>query len=218
LKIAYEQIRAQINQACQLAARDPKSVSLVAVSKNQPFEKIKSLYDLGHRDFGENYVQELLTKAQTAKNIGLEDIRWHFIGHLQSNKVKLAVQWITMIHSVDSLKLAQEISKRALQPIPILLEVNLDDEPTKSGFNISELTASAHEIAQMHNLILGGLMCIPNPAATQDPFKRLAELEKSLRPLTQGLLSMGMSGDFDRAIAAGATHIRIGTALFGARQ
>lgn len=217
MKAPYEKIRSQIASACKQAGRNPETVTLIAVSKNQPFEKIKTLYDLGQRDFGENYVQELLGKSQAAIEQGLTEIRWHMIGHLQTNKVKQITGIVSMIHSVDSIKLAQEISKRAEHVLPVLLEINLDEEETKSGLTPSELPFIASEIALMRNLELRGLMCIPNPKNTQDPFKRLATLEQSLRPLTHGVLSMGMSDDFEEAILAGATHIRVGTALFGAR-
>jgi len=201
----------------EIRALVPESVTLIAVSKTHPFEQIKTLYDLGHRDFGENYVQELLSKAEAARELGMTDIRWHMIGHLQSNKVKLILPIAFCIHTVDSIKLAQEIQKRAVQPVSILLEVNIDHEETKSGFMPEEVNGAAKEISQLPNISLKGLMCIPQPSHHGDSFHRLKELEKSLHPLTQGALSMGMSDDFKSAIQSGSTHVRIGSAIFGTR-
>lgn len=201
----------------EVRAGVPESVTLVAVSKTHPFEKIKTLYDLGHRDFGENYVQELLSKAEAARAIGITDIRWHMIGHLQTNKVKQVLPVVFLIHTVDSIKLAQEIQKRATRQIPILLEINIDREETKSGFQPDGVNEAVKEISQFQNISLRGLMCIPQPSRHGDSFRRLKELETTLRPYTQGVLSMGMSEDFESAIQAGSTHVRVGSAIFGAR-
>jgi pyridoxal phosphate enzyme (YggS family) len=220
----YQAIRAKIDAAAKAAGRAPDSVRLVAVSKTHPFEKIAKLYAAGHRDFGENYVQELLEKAKLAREQGLEEIRWHFIGHLQTNKVKALLPDVAVIHGVGSFRLAQEISKRASalgRRMRVLIEVNIDDEESKSGARISELRDLAEGIAALPQLELAGLMCIPDPGRSGGPresFRRLAALEAELRPLTHGELSMGMTSDFPDAIAEGATLVRVGTAIFGERD
>lgn len=218
----YQQILQAIQAAVLAVGRKPETVKLIAVSKTHPFEKIHELYQAGQRDFGENYVQELIEKAELAQAASLSEIRWHFIGHLQTNKVKSLLPWVHTIHAVNSLRLAQEIEKRAEkhQIIPVFLEVNIDHEETKSGI-LPENTANlAAELGELEHVILQGLMCIPNPespAGTLSAFQRTADLEKQLRPATLGFLSMGMTSDFSEAIRAGATHLRIGSAIFGER-
>jgi pyridoxal phosphate enzyme (YggS family) len=204
-------------------------ITLVAVSKGQPVESIEALYSLGHRDFGENYVQELVEKAERLRAAGCDEIRWHFIGHLQTNKVKTLVPWVHAVHAVDSDKLAAELAKRWREEhgekalaLPIFIEVNLDGEPSKSGVTPEEAPVLAAKLAGNSALALQGLMAIP--AATSTPeqssaaFARLRELEQKCRPHTRGQLSMGMSADYELAIPQGATHVRIGTALFGKRE
>lgn len=218
----YQKICRQVSQASQKASRTSPP-TLIAVSKLQPMDAIEELYHLGQRDFGENYVQELVEKAGELRRRGCLEIKWHFIGHLQTNKVKLLLPQTAAIHTVDSIKLAHEISKRwsALgKPgkIPVFIEVNLDAEKTKSGVAPEELPGMAAQLAEFSELEIQGLMCIPSP--DQDPrlrFSELRVLEKELHPLTHGKLSMGMSSDFETAIEEGATHIRVGTSLFGAR-
>jgi pyridoxal phosphate enzyme (YggS family) len=210
---SYETIRAKI----------PARVTLVAVSKTKPASAVEELYRLGQRDFGENYVQELVSKARELEALGYNDIRWHFIGHLQTNKVKSLLPIVHAIHSVDSLKLAKEISKHAGdRKIPCFLNVNIDAEETKSGFPPETVRAAVHDIAALPGIDLRGLMCIPAPRAALEerriPFATLRELEKSCQPLTHGQLSMGMSEDFEIALAEGATALRIGTLLFGSRK
>lgn len=216
----YRDVRQQILSAASMASRIPPT--LVAVSKTQPADAIEALYHLGHRDFGENYVQDLVLKATDLASRGLPEISWHFIGHLQTNKVKALLPHVACIHSVDSEKLAQEISKRATEdgrknPVQIFLEVNVSGEPTKSGFHPSEIRAVAAEIAKLSKIELYGLMCIPAPGTGLRAFQTLRELETSCRPATSGGLSMGMTDDFELAIQEGATHVRVGTALFGPR-
>lgn len=193
-------------------------VTLVAASKTQSIEAIQALYRLGQRDFGENYVQELSEKARQLHQLGLTDIRWHFIGHLQRNKVKDLFPWTHAVHSVDSLRIAEELARRfdGTSPLPIFVEVNLDAEDTKNGVPSGECRQLCEKIAAFSNLDLQGLMCIP-ALASPSPFTHLRELERTCRPFTRGGLSMGMSEDFAQAIAAGATHVRVGTALFGPR-
>ncbi len=218
----YENIRSEVSRAAERVGRSPNSVNLIAVSKFQPFEKIQALYHAGHRDFGENYAQELIEKAAHAETAGLKEIRWHFIGHLQSNKVKLILPVTSTIHGISSLRLAEEIAKRAgNQPVSVFIEVNLDGEKSKSGIQISELRPLAEEISRLTGVVLRGLMCIPDPgraAGARAAFNELAALERGLLPFTRGDLSMGMTSDFSDAISEGATHVRIGTAIFGERS
>jgi pyridoxal phosphate enzyme (YggS family) len=218
----YSEIRTQVERAAAQAGRTKESVKLIAVSKVQPFEKIEALYHAGHRDFGENYAQELVEKSARARAAGFTEIRWHFIGHLQSNKVKMLLPHTSVIHGVSSLRLAEEISKRAENtPIPVFLEVNVDGEESKSGVQISELRSLAEQVSSLPNIELRGLMCIPDPeraAGPREAFSKLAALERDLRPFTRGELSMGMTSDFTDAIAEGATCVRIGTAIFGDRS
>ena len=197
-----------------LAIRE--SAVLIAVSKTQPPEAIRSLYLAGQRDFGENYAQELVAKAKALRD--LPDLRWHFIGHLQTNKVRAIAPFVHAVHSVDSVRLAGELSRRAGERLPIFLEVNLDGEAGKAGVTPADAPAVSAEIAALPGLELRGLMAIPAPMAVMRPsFARLRALETACRPATRGGLSMGMSGDFEEALREGATHVRVGTALFGAR-
>jgi pyridoxal phosphate enzyme (YggS family) len=202
----------------------PAHVTLVAVSKVQPVEAIEAAYHLGQRDFGENYVQELVGKAEELDRRGCVEIRWHFIGHLQTNKVKALIPWVSCIQSVDSLKLAKEVSKRwkasgRVGKIAVFLQVNQDSESSKSGLAEGDVVSVAQEIAVLEGVELLGLMSIPDPSGdSTSAFRRLRELEKSARPATRGMLSMGMSSDFESAIQEGATHVRVGTSLFGERS
>jgi pyridoxal phosphate enzyme (YggS family) len=223
----YQKISEHVNLATHACKRLDK-ITLIAVSKIQSVDAIKTLYDLGQRDFGENYAQELLEKAEHFLVSGVRDIHWHFIGHLQSNKVKQILPFVSSIHSVDSLKLAEEISKRWVplsqgRDLPVFLSVNIDNEESKDGVQATDAPAIAAEIAKLPSLTLEGLMCIPAPGSgaahsSANAFARLRELEIRCRPHTQGKLSMGMSDDFADAIAEGATHIRVGTSLFGQRS
>lgn len=207
---------------------EAKDVTLVAVSKTKPVEDIKELYDLGHRDFGENYVQELVDKeAQLPK-----DIRWHFIGHLQSNKVKYIAPFIHMVHGVDSLKLLTEINKQAAKNnhvIDVLLQIHIAQEETKFGLNEEELNLiiSAFENLKMTNVRICGLMGMAS--LTEDMSKVKAEFQylktifdKHAKPQTTNYklqtLSMGMSSDYKIAIEEGSTMVRIGSLLFGERN
>lgn len=218
-----EQIKTRIAAACERAGRDLCSVTLMAVTKTHPPEVVQAAADLGVAFFGENKIQE--AKAKIPQCSG--KLRWHFIGHLQSNKVRDAVELFEMIQSVDSLSLAQEINKRAEQAgkrMPILLEVNLAGEASKFGYAPYRLLAEMKDINALPRLDIHGLMTVPpwKPVAEQvRPFFRQAR-ELALHceeilgaPLPQ--LSMGMSGDFEVAIEEGSTMVRIGTALFGER-
>lgn len=222
----YSQIKDRIAAACRQSGRDASSITLLAVSKKQPEDKIEELYRLGHRDFGENYVQEMIAKAVELERRGCNGIRWHFIGHLQTNKAKLLVPHVASVHSVDSEKVAQalarawESSGRAGK-LPIFIEVNISHEESKSGVAPPEVDSLAHSIAQIPQLELQGLMCVPSASEDDDQLKQrfaeLKSLEENLRNVSRRQLSMGMSSDFELAIAQGSTHIRVGTALFGAR-
>jgi pyridoxal phosphate enzyme (YggS family) len=199
-------------------------VHLLAVSKGQPAEAIGKLYQQGQRDFGENYVQELLEKASQLETL-CPEIRWHFIGHLQRNKVKNLVSVVSAIHSVDSVELALEISKRwgqsgRLGNLPVFLEVNIDQEITKSGLVPEQVRAVAQTVSEIPGLSLEGLMAIPSEEGglTGRSFRALRELEQLCRPATRGELSMGMSNDFEAAVREGATWVRLGTLLFGPRK
>lgn len=224
----YQEIVGRISRTVKERKLSASSdVTLVAVSKTQSVNVIEELYQLGHRDFGENYVQELKEKALELSSRGCTDIRWHFIGHLQTNKVKTLIPFVHCIHTVDSEKIVLEIVKRWSQsgrkgPLPIFLEVNLDQEPTKSGLEPSQVQELARKIKQLETeggcLDLLGLMCVPSPHLDPRPrFIQLRELEKQCRPFSRGMLSMGMSHDFEIAIEEGATHVRVGSAIFGER-
>lgn len=214
LQNQYDLIRKKLN----------KEACLIAVSKFQSVENIEELYHLGHRDFGENYVQELIQKAKELENRGCSEIRWHFIGHLQTNKVKTLLPFVGCIQTLDSVKLAQEISKRwkeqgRSQKLSVFVQINIDREPDKSGIFPEESIEIVKEISKYSELHVEGLMCIP--AQDEDPrprFIALRELELACRPYTHGKLSMGMSSDFEIALEEGSTHIRVGTALFGDRK
>jgi len=197
---------------------------LIAVSKGQPLEKIEALYRLGQRDFGENYVQELLAKSPELAARGLEGIRWHFIGHLQTNKVRALVPIVQEIHAVDSLRLAEEISRRsqgAGKRLPVLIEVNLEAEPSKSGITPEALGGLAEALSRLPGVELRGLMCIPSREGglSGEAFRRLRALRDAHSGLLgPGELSMGMSEDFEVAAREGSTWVRVGTALFGPRK
>ena len=205
----------QINEELRLS-----KITLVAVSKTKPVEDILELYDLGHRDFGENYVQELVEKAERLP----KDIRWHFIGHLQSNKVKLITPFIYLIHGVDSLKLLKEIDKQAEKSkrhIDCLLQVHIAQEETKFGFDENELFAL--EIGQFVNVKIKGLMGMASLSEyvnkIRTEFKHLKTIYKKLSTLTPQLsiLSMGMSADYEIAVEEGSNMVRIGSLIFGKR-
>lgn len=215
---ALEQIREQI------AALSP-GAGLIAVSKTRSAEEILALARAGQRDFGENYVQELVSKARELQSAGL-DLRWHFIGRLQRNKVAQVLPWVCSIHSVDSVRLARELAAR-LEPgrrLAVFLQLNVDAQASKSGFSASELEAAVPELLLLRDqLDFRGLMVIPRPKEDGgDParaFQATREIEARLRTagLTAGELSMGMSADYPAALAAGATWVRVGSALFGPR-
>ncbi|WP_339732654.1 YggS family pyridoxal phosphate-dependent enzyme [uncultured Pseudomonas sp.] len=211
----------RIREAAQASQRDCATVGLLAVSKTKPATAIRQAFAAGALDFGENYLQEALEKQAELIDLPLT---WHFIGPIQSNKTKPIAEHFAWVHSVDRLKIAQRLSDQRpahLPPLNICLQVNVSGEASKSGCNPDELQALAQAVTQLPNLRLRGLMTIPEP--TDDPSEQRAAFAR-LRELMQGLnldldtLSMGMSHDLEAAIAEGATWVRIGTALFGARD
>lgn len=222
-----KKIHDDICAAAQKSGRDASEVTLIAVSKRKPPEMIQQAIDAGHRDFGENYIQEAMGKVDI---IGKNAAIWHFIGHLQSNKAKFAVAYFDLIHTVDTVKLAKEINRQA-QKIgkiqKILLQVNIAQETSKSGAKENEVVDIAKQASRFDNLHVSGLMCMPpffdDPEDARVYFKKLKHISKEiemLNPANTAMthLSMGMSNDFTVAVEEGATLVRVGTAIFGARQ
>jgi PLP dependent protein len=212
----------RIERAARRSGRDPKAVRLVVVSKTVETARIREAIEAGATLLGENYVQEAQKKIE---EIG-RSVSWHFIGHLQSNKAKMAVRFFDVIHSLDSLALAEEVNRKAAQAdrkIQVMIEVNLSGEVSKHGVEEEKAVAMASGIVGLSNLTLEGLMTLPpffdQPELSRSYFVRLRELKERMVkegiPLTE--LSMGMSGDFEVAIEEGATCVRVGTAIFGPR-
>ena len=210
-------INIRIQAACRRAGRSPGDVTLIAVSKTVSAEGILSAYQAGLRNFGENRVQEVQSKWPQLANIQPQSIK-HLIGHLQSNKVKAALELFDFIHSLDSLDLAEVISRKAARRFPVLMEVNVAGESSKNGFSVAALIGAYAAIAKLPNLEVRGLMTVApqvdDPEEVRPVFRQLRQLKDSL-----GLpdLSMGMSNDFETAIEEGATMIRLGRAIFGER-
>lgn len=214
-------LAARIDAAAQAAGRAPSAIRLLAVSKTKPAAAVREAYAAGVRDVGENYLQEALNKQGELTDLPLT---WHFIGPIQSNKTRAIAEHFDWVHSVDRLKIAQRLSEQrpdGLAPLNICLQVNVSGEASKSGCTPEELPALAQAIVQLPRLQLRGLMAIPEPTddrATQEAaFAQVRQLQASLG-LQLDTLSMGMSHDLEAAIAQGATWVRIGTALFGARD
>ena len=214
-------VRSRIREAAQACGRDPETVGLLAVSKTKPAAAVREAHACGQRDFGENYLQEALNKQAELSDLALT---WHFIGPIQSNKTRPIAEHFAWVHSVDRLKIAQRLSEQRpahLPPLNICLQVNVSGEASKSGCAPEELPALALAVSQLPNLRLRGLMTIPEPtrdvAQQHAACARLRQLRDDLN-LELDVLSMGMSDDLEAAIAEGATWVRIGTALFGARD
>ncbi len=214
-------VRERIHRAAVSAQKDPDSVTLLAISKTHPASAVRDAWTCGIRDIGENYLQEALDKMATLDDLPLT---WHFVGPIQSNKTKAIAEHFDWVHSVDRLKIARRLSEQRpahLPPLNICLQVNISREESKSGVSVEDLPELAEAVAQLPGLRLRGLMAIPAPA--EDPESRRAPL-RALReamqalPLTLDTLSMGMSDDLIEAVQEGATMVRIGTALFGARE
>lgn len=216
----------RIASECQKAGRKPEDVTLIAVSKTKPVEMLMEAYEYGCRDFGENKVQELLDKYEVMP----KDIRWHMIGHLQRNKVKYIVDKVYLIHSVDSLRLAEEISKEAIKKnvcVNILVEVNVANEETKFGTTCEEVKQLVQDIAKLPNICVKGLMTIApfveNAEKNRPIFSKLKKISvdimgENIDNITMENLSMGMTGDYAVAVSEGATYVRVGTGIFGVRQ
>ncbi len=219
-------VRARINDACAASGRSGEEVTLIAVSKTKPVEMLEEAYKEGCRHFGENKVQELVDKYEVMP----KDIKWHMIGHLQRNKVKYIVDKVYMIHSVDSLRLAEEISKEALKKnvaVSVLIEVNVAGEETKFGVAPSKTEELVREIAVLPGIAVKGLMTIApyveNPEDNRRYFAALKQLsvditKKNIDNVSMNVLSMGMTGDYTVAIEEGASFVRVGTGIFGERQ
>ena len=215
-----------IEAACSRGERKREEVKLIAVSKTKPVEMLQEAYDYGCRDFGENKVQELVDKYEKMP----KDIRWHMIGHLQRNKVKYIVDKVYLIHSVDSLRLAEEISKEAVKKdvtVSVLIEVNVAEEASKFGTTSEDAIALVEQIAKLPNIAIKGLMTIApyveNAEENRVYFRKLKQIyvdiiHKNIDNVFMEELSMGMTGDYKVAITEGATYIRVGTGIFGERQ
>jgi PLP dependent protein len=219
-------VRQRIALAAQVAGRDPRSITLLAVSKTFPAEDIRAALAAGQHAFGENYVQEALTKLDALADLR-DSIEWHFIGPLQSNKTRPVAERFDWVHSVDRLKIAQRLAEQrpdGLPPLNVCIQVNVSGEASKSGVSPNEAAEVAHAVAALPKLHLRGLMAIPEPAGgieeQRAPHRALRELFERLRAdgLALDTLSMGMSGDLEAAVLEGATMVRIGTAIFGARD
>ena len=219
-------VESKIQEACMISRRKREEVKLIAVSKTKPVEMLKEAYDCGCRDFGENKVQELTEKYDKLP----KDIRWHMIGHLQRNKVKYIVDKVYLIHSVDSLRLAEEISKEAVKrgiTVSILVEINVADEASKFGTSAVEAVSLVEQIAALPGIAVKGLMTVApyveNPEDNRLYFATLRQIcvdiiHKNIDNVSMKELSMGMTGDYEAAILEGATYIRIGTGIFGERD
>ncbi|MCR5452737.1 MAG: YggS family pyridoxal phosphate-dependent enzyme [Lachnospiraceae bacterium] len=228
VKENYEEIEKRVCAACERAGRDRSEVTLIAVSKTKPLEALKEAYEAGAREFGENKVQELMDKIPELP----EDIKWHMIGHLQRNKVKYLARYknIEMIHSVDSYRLAEEINihgKKSGRVFPILIEVNAAGEESKFGVAPEETLQLCEEISKLDAVSIKGLMTIApfvaDPQQNRPVFKRMKQLSvdiaaQNIDNVSMDILSMGMSNDFEVAIEEGATHVRVGTSIFGERN
>ncbi len=226
LKHNFEAVEEKIQAACKRAGRKREEITLIAVSKTKPVEMLQEAYDLGNRIFGENKVQEIVDKYDALPN----DISWHMIGHLQRNKVKYIIDKVALIHSVDSLRLAETIEKEAAKKgitADILIEVNAAREDTKFGVMPEKAEELVSDISSLPHIRIKGLMTIApfvdNPEENRIYFQRLRNLavdigENKSDNVTMGVLSMGMTNDYEIAIEEGATMIRVGTGLFGARD
>ncbi|MBE5927352.1 MAG: YggS family pyridoxal phosphate-dependent enzyme [Lachnospiraceae bacterium] len=215
-----------IKHTCENSGRDENAAKLIAVSKTKPIELIQEAYDCGMRDFGENKVQEIVDKYPVLP----KDIRWHLIGHLQRNKVKYIIDKVYMIHSVDSVRLAEQIQKEAEKAdvhMDILIQVNISNEDTKFGLNENEVCSIIEEVSKFDRVHIKGLMTIGPMTDNEEDirlvFKKLKQLSvdiqaKNIDNVSMGVLSMGMSGDYTIAIEEGSTYVRVGTSIFGERN
>ena len=221
-----EEVRQNIRNACERSGRKVEDVTLIAVSKTKPVPMLQEAYDAGARDFGENKVQEILEKEPQLPS----DIRWHMIGHLQRNKVKYIVDKVALIHSVDSLRLAETIENEAAKhnvTVPILIEVNVAQEESKFGLKTEEVLSLVESVAALPHINIMGLMTIApyveDPEENRGIFRELKKLSvdiaaKNINNVNMSVLSMGMTGDYQVAVQEGATMVRVGTGIFGERN
>ncbi len=221
-----ESVENRIKAACARSGRDRSEVTLIAVSKLNPPEAVDEAFSCGQTVFGENRVQELCGKMEAVSH----DVKWHLIGHLQSNKVKYIIGRVEMIHSVDSVKLAEVIDTESAKRdviTDILLEVNVAEEESKFGIRPEELESVVRDISHLANVRVRGLMTVApyteDPESNRPYFRQMREFSvdiasKNIDNITMNVLSMGMTGDFEVAIEEGATHVRVGTGIFGARD
>ena len=226
IKENLQHVYSKMEDACKKAGRSMEEVQLIAVSKTKPVAMIQEAYDLGVRDFGENKVQEILEKY----DILPKDIRWHMIGHLQRNKVKYIVDKVALIHSVDSFRLAQEISKEAVKhnkTVAILIEVNIAEEESKFGVKKEECEELIRQISVLPNIQIRGLMTVPpfvDDGEENRPYFNIIQqlsvdiMNKNIDNVSMDILSMGMTGDYNVAIEEGSHYIRVGTGIFGERN
>ena len=226
IKDNIEEIKQNIQQAALRSNRDPKEITLIAVSKTKPVEELIEAYQFGMREFGENKVQELCEKEILLPS----DIHWHMIGHLQRNKVKYIVDKVSLIHSVDSYRLAEQIDLEAKKKnviVNILIEVNIADEESKFGVKPEDVLALIGEIVRLSNVRVKGLMTVAPyteiPTENRSYFKKMHQLyvdinAKNIDNVSMEVLSMGMTGDYEIAIEEGATMVRVGTGIFGERN
>ena len=226
LKDNLKQVQDNIAAACRRAGRSTDEVTLIAVSKTKPVEMLQEIYDAGIRTFGENKVQELMDKEEVLP----KDIQWHMIGHLQRNKVKYLMGKVALIHSVDSLRLAQEISSQSIKhqtETDILIEVNIAGEETKFGTTREDAVSLVREAAKLPNIHVKGLMTIApetdDPENNRKYFRQIKDLSvdierQNIDNVSMKILSMGMTGDYTVAVEEGATMVRVGTGIFGARN
>jgi len=222
----YLEVKKCVETTCEKVGINKENVTLIAVSKTKPIELLQEAYKAGAREFGENKVQELTAKYDLMPS----DVKWHLIGHLQTNKVKYIIDKAYLIHSVDSFKLAEVISKEAQKKgltANILIEVNVANEESKFGVNIDDCESLIREISHLPNICVKGLMTVApfveNSELNRDVFRKLKELyvdisNKNIDNTYMECLSMGMSGDYKVAIEEGATHVRVGTSIFGERD
>lgn len=220
-------VRERIANACKRVGRNPKDVTLIAVSKTKPVEMIQEAYEAGIVDFGENKVQELTEKYDFFHE--QQDFKWHMIGHLQTNKIKYIIDKVSLIHSVDSYNLASKISEQAVKhniTADILIEVNVGMEDSKFGVSVAETSSLIEDISKLTNIRVRGLMTVApyveEPEDNRKIFKCLHDLsidikDKKLDNVTMDILSMGMTNDYEIAIEEGATMVRVGTGIFGNR-
>lgn len=226
--LAYnlEKVKNKISIAAQNAGKSEKEITLIAVSKTKPVSMLQEVYDLGVRDFGENKVQEIMEKYALLPS----DIRWHMIGHLQRNKVKYIIDKVSLIHSVDSLRLAEEIDKQAKKHqliMPILIQVNIAEEESKFGLSSLEILEEIKKISRLSHIKVKGLMTVApfveNGEDNRKYFKLIKQLSvdimnENIDNVCMDIISMGMTGDYQTAIEEGSTMVRIGTAIFGERN